>query len=211
MHNQLMALHAALPKLSQADADFARSLLLQAVNAANGHKGCQPLSTKQLYWVGKLTERANPPKAATPATTVGDFSAVAALFAKAGEHLKHPKVRLQLPDGKPIVLSVAGAAARMPGTVNVTDGGPYGASKFYGRVTQAGKWLPGLSSANETDTAIVALLTAFAADPAKVATAYGKLIGSCCFCGITLTDQRSVTVGYGPICAEKWNLPWGEK
>lgn len=210
MRDQLMSLHAALPKLSSADADFARSLLLQAVNAAAGHKGCQPLSTKQLYWVGKLTERATATKPATPTATVGDFSAVAALFAKAGEHLKHPKVRLQLPNGQPIVLSVAGPASRAPGTVNVTDGKPYGSNKWFGRVTTKGEWHKStLSNGAETDTAIVALLSEFAANPAKVAQVYGTLTGSCCFCAKELTDARSVSVGYGPVCADHYSLPWG--
>lgn len=34
----------------------------------------------------------------------------------------------------------------------------------------------------------------------------------CCFCGIELTDEganRSVEVGYGPVCAENNGLPWG--
>lgn len=209
MRDQLMSLHAALPKLSSADADFARSLLLQAVNAANGHKGCQPLSTKQLYWVGKLTERAT---AAKPATaTVGDFSAVIAMFAAASKDAKrNPKVRLQLPNGKPIVLSVAGPAARQPGTVNVTDGKPYGSSIWYGRVTPKGEWQKStMSNGAETDTAITALLTAFAANPLKVAKAYGETTHHCCFCGITLTDKRSKAAGYGPICADKFGLAWG--
>lgn len=49
-----------------------------------------------------------------------------------------------------------------------------------------------------------------AENPLKVALAYGKQTGHCCFCGIDLTDNRSVTMGYGPICAGKYNLPWGE-
>jgi hypothetical protein len=44
-----------------------------------------------------------------------------------------------------------------------------------------------------------------------MATAYGRRMGECCFCGLTLTDGRSIAVGYGPICAGKWGLPWGEE
>lgn len=53
-------------------------------------------------------------------------------------------------------------------------------------------------------------LKAFAKDPATFAAQYGKRTGKCCFCDIRLTDDRdgsSVEVGYGPICAKKWNLP----
>ncbi len=37
----------------------------------------------------------------------------------------------------------------------------------------------------------------------------GKLTGNCCFCGIELTAGESVSRGYGPICANRWGLPWG--
>lgn len=46
-------------------------------------------------------------------------------------------------------------------------------------------------------------------DPDEAA-AYGKLSGKCMFCGLDLTDERSMLVGYGPDCAEKHGLPWGE-
>jgi Family of unknown function (DUF6011) len=58
---------------------------------------------------------------------------------------------------------------------------------------------------------VVEQLREFAKDPAEYAGAYGKKTGSCCFCSQTLTDPRSVTVGYGPVCANRWFLPWGEE
>lgn len=47
-------------------------------------------------------------------------------------------------------------------------------------------------------------------DPVGVATLHGKKTGSCCFCGRHLETTESVTAGYGPVCAEKWGLPWGD-
>lgn len=32
---------------------------------------------------------------------------------------------------------------------------------------------------------------------------YGQLYGTCCMCGRTLTDERSIAAGIGPVCAEK--------
>lgn len=29
----------------------------------------------------------------------------------------------------------------------------------------------------------------------------------CSFCGLALTDEGSVEVGYGPVCAKRWGLP----
>jgi hypothetical protein len=49
----------------------------------------------------------------------------------------------------------------------------------------------------------------FAADPVGYAANYGRRSENCCFCGTTITSDDSLAVGYGPICAEKWGLPWG--
>lgn len=57
---------------------------------------------------------------------------------------------------------------------------------------------------------LVDLLKELATNPQETAAKYGKETGVCCFCAITLTDPRSVTVGYGPICAGNYGLPWGE-
>lgn len=54
------------------------------------------------------------------------------------------------------------------------------------------------------------LLVAFAADPAGYSAAHGRAHGSCCYCGRGLTDSRSLAVGYGPICADHYGLPWGD-
>jgi hypothetical protein len=52
------------------------------------------------------------------------------------------------------------------------------------------------------------VLTRLAADPAKVASELGHLTGHCIFCETPLNDPRSTAVGYGPICAKKFHLPW---
>lgn len=54
-------------------------------------------------------------------------------------------------------------------------------------------------------------LVDFALNPAEYASAYGKKTGRCCFCSLELTDPRSVSAGYGPVCSEKWSLPWGQE
>lgn len=41
------------------------------------------------------------------------------------------------------------------------------------------------------------------------AAAFGQLYGICMYCWSELTDERSIEVGYGPVCADKRGLPWG--
>lgn len=48
-------------------------------------------------------------------------------------------------------------------------------------------------------------------DPIGAATLHGQRVGSCCFCSKLLTTNESVSVGYGPVCAERWGLPWGKR
>ena len=54
-------------------------------------------------------------------------------------------------------------------------------------------------------------LVALAENPEETAAMYGHITGSCCFCSRMLTDKRSTDVGYGPICASKFGLAWGDK
>lgn len=44
---------------------------------------------------------------------------------------------------------------------------------------------------------------------AEDAKQFGDLYHHCIFCGLELSDERSITAGYGPTCAENRGLPWG--
>lgn len=134
-----------------------------------------------------------------------DFAPINALFNAAKSKLKRPKINVSTPEGNPLVLSVAGPAARFPNTINVTSDGGYGNSEFYGRIMQDGTFAPYRNAPTELEQ----FLKAFSANPAKVASAHGHKSGKCCFCNKGLTDARSVDVGYGKTCAENWQLQWG--
>jgi hypothetical protein len=55
---------------------------------------------------------------------------------------------------------------------------------------------------------LMALLTEFAENPKKIAILHGQLTGNCCFCSLPLSDPKSLKLGYGPICASHYNLPY---
>lgn len=44
---------------------------------------------------------------------------------------------------------------------------------------------------------------------AQDAKVFGDLYDHCVFCGLELSDERSIAAGYGPTCAENRGLPWG--
>jgi hypothetical protein len=192
---------AALPVKDQA---FAQSLLDQAAK-----KG---LSDKQMFWVEKLAARAtgSEPAAAAPAQ-VGNFAGVIALFQAAKAHKAFPKISLLLDDGRKIVLTLAGEKAKMPGTVNVTDGGKFGSNVWYGRVDPTGAWQVSGKVDHATQVKLAGLLALLANDPAGTAAEYGVTTHHCCFCQKELTHPDSKAVGYGPDCADHFGLPWGAK
>jgi hypothetical protein len=200
----------------------AQALLLLRRRAARGHQFSRsilgrPLGHRPWGWVhllaaeelevvrGELAAAAR--EAAAPAAAVGDLAAVMALFRRAGEHLRRPRVRLRTPAGSAVVLSLLGDRSRNPGSIGVTDGGRHGESRYWGRIASDGTLRPGRDPAPD---GMLDLLRRFAADPAGVAAEYGRLVGRCCFCGTRLTDGRSTAVGYGETCAGHYGLAWGE-
>ena len=152
---------------------------------------------------------------AAPAVTVAQgpvahpahAALMAVLVAGRAAGIQYPKLRLPTEHGKLVIALAPASGAKHPNTMTLTDGKPFGQNTYYGRLSPDGiatrafawtqaKWI------DET-------LAAFAADPAAFAAASGQKTGICCFCGRHLETTESVAVGYGPICAEKFGLPWG--
>lgn len=189
-------LQANLGKLNDRDREFAQSLIDQF--------NSRGLSAKQVPWVQRLVVRAT-----TPPEAIGNVAGVVDLMRKAGPR---GKVVIRASDTLTIRLSVSGEQSRYPGTVAVTSvqqGDGY--RKFYGRICQDGTFVAGRDATGDNLPSILAILRALAVDPVGTAREHGKLTGNCCFCSLPLTDGFSVDAGYGPICAKKYSLPWGNR
>lgn len=196
MQDQIQQLQSVLPQLKGGDVEFAQSLIA-------GYKKHGGLTPKQAPWVPKLIERATAAKPeAKPAASVGSIAGVIELFGKAAKTLKHPVITM-LVDGSEIKISRAADTSANPGFVYVRYEGQYA-----GKVSPKGDWFPLKST--DSQGFIWKILKDFAEKPAETAAAYGKLTGKCCFCNSGLTDKKSTAVGYGPVCAKHYDLPWGE-
>lgn len=182
----------ALPALSPNDRTFALSLLASA----------NRWSSKQEYWAAKLADRATAPQTSPE---VIDVSGILNLLTRAGAKLKRPKVRLETASGQRVVLSIAGDRSRYTGSVMLTDGRPFGENTYFGRIDPTGA----LTAAHAMTSEVLDLLRRFATDPAGTGSVIGKAIGACCFCSRQLETKESLAVGYGPVCAENYGLPWG--
>jgi hypothetical protein len=158
----------------------------------------------------------SPAAPAAARTAVGDLSGILALFGKARQHLKFPAISLvvRMADEAELAIrvNVAGAQARVPGSLTVVDSErdeATGRRDWLGRIHLDGTFEVSRSG-RAYMPALLDRLQAFAADPAKIAGEDGRLHGRCCFCRIALSDERSTFVGYGRICASRYGLPWGE-
>lgn len=195
----LKTLAAVVIALPARDQEFANSLLTQARERYKRNPSDAPLSEKQFYWVQQLVRRAQP--APADANVGKSADGIRALFAKVA--LKRPTLRVQAGDAR-LTISKAAPHSRNAGCLYVKSGDAY-----VGKIDPQGAFIASREISDEQRAAAIEALASFAADPVKAATLYGQMTGQCCMCGLALTDARSVTVGYGPICAKNWGLPWG--
>ena len=150
------------------------------------------LSPRQLEWVHYLAKEVSDKK-----TTVAAPPLYASLMTllKQGQAAGLHRPRLVLRTVQ-VVYSVEG---RRPGFAYVKDNG-----RVCGVISPNGLLETRRLSNEQRDE-----LDTAAKDPAAYAAIVGKDIGRCCFCGLMLENPESVGHGYGPICADKYGLPWG--
>jgi hypothetical protein len=166
---------------------------------------------------GSLTERQASaaakffaPKAPAPATV--DLSAIPTFLKAAATNLKWPRLHLVV-DGYEMVLKLKTAASAHPWSVELVSREKMWNEKFmadmpkwFGRIEPDGEMV----KAGCFTQAMADTLNDFAMDVRAAAVKYASRTGSCSFCGRFLETKESVTVGYGPVCASKYGLPWGD-
>lgn len=172
------------------------------------------LSSKQTYWIGIMLERAVGGPAAKSGIEVKltNPDGIFDLFAKAKENgLKWPKITFEFDEVGTVQLSQSGKNAKCPGTINMTDGMPYGSNRWYGRINTDGEIMFSPAAGDGTRLVIGRFMQKLADSPSATVAAYGRKSGHCCFCHKTLTTDASLAHGYGPVCAKNFGLPWGKK
>ena len=160
------------------------------------------LSPEQMWWVHKILNDRERPAQAGPASIPSVGKRMIEMFDRAAEHLKFPKIRFA-----DVHFVRAGERSKHPGSITVTSAHPDREQRaYFGRIQRDGSFVQG----QYLDSIHRARILEILADPAELAGIQGRECGSCCFCSRPLTDARSTSVGYGPICAEHFGLPWGE-
>lgn len=163
------------------------------------------LSASQIFWLIKKAEQYNPNRlnpSNPPETVVGaGLAKLASMFSTAKQTIKRPKVKFNNNILGEIVISLAPDAGRNAGFLYIKADGIY-----MGKISPEGCFSP----ASQCPQQVKDYLRDFSENPEVVAGKYGRETGNCCFCSRDLTDERSVKVGYGPICASTFGLAWGD-
>lgn len=192
---QVQALQNVMGAMTARDAEFAGSLVSNFYRFGR-------LSDKQLAWVDTLTRRVTDPVSATTAAVKVNVQRVRDMFDRAAQTLKRIKIKLQSVEGQPVAFHRAGPASKYAGQILVTDGGPFGANQYFGRIDINGDF----HATRQAGADVLALVEQFAAEPEATAGKYGRLTGACCFCNHSLKDSGSTELGYGPVCAKRFGL-----
>ena len=146
------------------------------------------VSQCQHFWLMKLASELRP----VFSLPDGSYDRLSRLFLMAFDHgLKQPRIRYKTPEGT--------FRVELRGDRIFVHCG----HNRLGVVLQDGTF-DGIMSDRQ-----MLLFTTLCLDPITAAALWGKKMNRCCFCGLELSDERSVAMGYGPICADNWGLPWG--
>lgn len=156
------------------------------------------------------------PQAARPADF--DGTAIMELFNTAKQHLHYPRITLTgiegIPYGK-LMLYLSVKSPQYANCVLITNAARDLDKRIYAVINTKGKGYINTASmqtlSKEDAEAVCMQILLIAENPVNYSKVTGQKYGHCCFCGLELTNASSVHHGYGPICAEKWGLPWGDR
>jgi hypothetical protein len=183
-----------IDKLPERDRDFAASLI-------DAHRRFGAVTAKQRQWIETLAGRV---KLADLDRFI-PLSEITKLFHVATTNgMKRPAI-VFTHEGEKYRLSKAPENGRNAGHIYVKT------KEYLGKIAPNGAFSWAAMLAPDEVQATLKALRAFAKDPVGIAQEFARETGCCSFCAQTLTDKRSVSAGYGPICAQHYGLPWGDE
>lgn len=122
-----------------------------------------------------------------------DLTKINEMFTTAtGNGLKRPKLRVDKLEIYPAPMNGKNA-----GYLYVKSDGNYS-----GKISVEGKFLKSRDCADGVEDTLITV----ANDPKGSLTNHGRITGQCSCCGRELTNQTSIDMGIGPICAAKYGL-----
>jgi hypothetical protein len=191
-----LEIRATLQRRAANGHEFSKSLLRQ-MDCGRRLSAAQRAAASNMVEKDRLGGDGGSP---SPEDSRGSLAPLHGLFAKAKESgLKRPAIEFDVAH-RSVRISPAKANSLNAGWLYVRVGGQYA-----GKVAPSG----GLRIVDRVlDSTVVAFLEALAKDPVGVTQEHGRRTGACCFCSHKLTDATSLSVGYGPVCAKHYGLPY---
>lgn len=171
------------------------------------------MSDKQRAWLHYFAEQAVLDQAKTD-TANGDFRGIIEMMDEAAENKQYPKLYL----GNYNLKMHRTKSGKEPGSVVLVSNDSYHDSDYYGRVSRNGTANLNGKLNNQPShrgdhpsrmDELMFVLHQLNDQPEVFAASQGQENGECMFCGRNLTDDRSIQVGYGPVCAGNHGLDWG--
>lgn len=210
-----LTLDEACKVLERCSGDFAAKLREQHQNAkqvaggsGRARSGAWPLKGDQIFWAHKIAQDqlareqcASQPQP-QPSQPQQSYAALVEFFGR-NQHSATPRVVFEW-QGRKIVLQRAGERSRTPGAIQITDGRRYPDNTWYGRIETNGQFTVN-RRLQEDAHHVFTFLAELAIDPVAKIREYAHQSGNCCFCGSALPVA---TTAWGPICAQRWNLPY---
>lgn len=126
------------------------------------------------------------------------YAEIFSLFNRAATHMRYPAMHMRTKNGDKVRIYLA-----TKGYIAIKLNGGY-----VGKLPAADKNIILYSWPLRNNATLMSELEAFMEQPITESALHGKEYGRCCFCNRELDNEGSIFHGYGPICAEKWGLPW---
>lgn len=120
------------------------------------------------------------------------------LFTNAAMHMRYPAMHFRTKNGDKVRIYLA-----TKGYIAIKLNGEY-----VGKLQAAYKNIILYDSPRFNHSELLNELDTLLSNPISESALQGKEYGRCCFCNRELDNEGSIFHGYGPICAEKWGLPW---
>ena len=126
------------------------------------------------------------------------YTEIFTLFTKAATHIRYPALNFRSKNGDKVRIYLA-----TKGYIAIKLNGEY-----IGKLPAADKNIILYDSPLFNHNELLDELDTLLSNPISESALQGKEYGRCCFCNRELDNEGSIFHGYGPICAEKWGLPW---
>lgn len=134
-----------------------------------------------------------------------------------GMGLKRPMIRVHYRDMRyKIYLSRNGSVCFKAGMLIPGTSDPQGDEYYIGCLRNGRLYLPSYkyddpaAGRRQLTSEEQEFFDKLRANPVGFLAECSKDLNRCCYCNQPLEDERSKDVGYGPVCAERWGLPWGK-